>query len=308
MCGICGAIGIEDKDTAEAVVRRMMAAIVHRGPDEEGIVVAPQVAAGIERLSIIDIAGGSQPMWNRANTLAVVFNGEIYNFRALREHLESLGHQFRTRSDTEVILQAYETWGPDCVSRLEGMFAFAVMEFPGGRESCPARVFLARDRMGIKPLYYSVQDGVFYFASEVRALLASGCVHANLAQAAIPAYLLLGSVCEPDTLLEGVKSLPPGECLAISIRGSLEGVEPKSYWDFARGREAEADSSHVSSSDAPSRVLALLEDSVRSHLVADVPVGVFLSSGLDSTAIAALASRVHGGIHTFTVAFPELDF
>ncbi|HXZ12673.1 MAG TPA: asparagine synthase (glutamine-hydrolyzing) [Candidatus Sulfotelmatobacter sp.] len=308
MCGICGAIGIEDKETAEAVVRRMMAAIVHRGPDEEGIVVAPQVAAGIERLSIIDLAGGSQPMWNHTKTLAVVFNGEIYNFRGLRKDLESRGHKFHTRSDTEVILQAYEAWGPDCVSRLEGMFAFAVMEFPGGGESRPARVFLARDRMGIKPLYYTVQAGVFCFASEVRALLASGYVRAKLAPAAIPAYLLLGSVCEPDTLIEGVKSLPPGECLTIPIRGSLEGAEPKPFWDFVGGREAQARSSHESSSDAPSRVRALLEDSVRSHLVADVPVGVFLSSGLDSTALAALASRVHGGIHTFTVAFPELDF
>jgi len=308
MCGICGAIGIEEKGPAEAIVRRMMAAIVHRGPDEEGIFVAPHVAAGIRRLSIIDISGGSQPLWNQAKTLAVIFNGEIYNFRELRQELKSSGHGFSTRSDTEVIVQAFQAWGWDCVARLQGMFAFAVIEMPGGPGTRPTRVFLARDRMGIKPLYYTVQDGVLYFASEVRALLASDCVPAELAQGAIPAYLLFGSVCAPDTLVSGVKSLPPGHCMSIAVGGRVEAAAPKPFWEFTRELEGATRTSHEDSSAVAPHVRMLLDDAVRSHLVADVPVGVFLSSGLDSTAIAALAARVQGGIHTFTVAFPEVEF
>ncbi len=157
-------------------MRRMLAAIVHRGPDEEGIMVAPPIAAGARRLSIIDLPGGSQPVWNETGTLAVVFNGEIYNFRELREELEARAHQFRSQSDTEVIVHAYEEWGEDCVKRLRGMFAFAVIELPQGRNGRATRVFLARDRVGIKPLYYARADGIFLFASEVRALLASGLV------------------------------------------------------------------------------------------------------------------------------------
>src|ERR1700675_4493508 len=163
MCGICGAIGIKSQEKGEAVVRRMLAAIVHRGPDEEGILVAPLLAAGSRRLSIIDLPGGSQPVWNEAETLAVFYNGEVYNFRELRDELESLGHKFRTRSDTEIIVHAYEAWGEDCVQRLHGMFAFAVVEMPQGRSGNPARAFIARDRMGIKPFYYAISEGAFLF-------------------------------------------------------------------------------------------------------------------------------------------------
>ena len=185
MCGICGVIGIESKDAGETIVRRMMAAMVHRGPDEEGILLASPVAVGMRRLSIVDLPGGSQPVWNETETLAVVYNGEIYNFRELRAELEALGHRFRTRSDTEVIVHAYESWGERCVERLHGMFAFAVVEMPQGRGGRAARVFLARDPLGIKPLYYALVDGKLLFASEVRALLASGCVPARISSAAI---------------------------------------------------------------------------------------------------------------------------
>ena len=220
MCGICGVIGIESREASEALTRRMMAAIVHRGPDEEGILIAPPVAAGMRRLSIIDLPGGSQPVWNETGTLAVVYNGEIYNFRELREELESAGHKFRTHSDTEIIVHAYEAWGEKCVERLSGMFAFAVVEMPEGSLGRPVRIFIARDRLGIKPLYYCFADGCLFFASEVRALLASGAVPANLSADAVTSYLLFGSVSEPGSMIEGVSSLPPGHYLDVRLRAS----------------------------------------------------------------------------------------
>jgi asparagine synthase (glutamine-hydrolysing) len=301
MCGICGVVGIESGETGESIVRRMMAAMIHRGPDEEGILLAAPVAAGMRRLSIVDLPGGSQPVWNETETLAVVYNGEIYNFRELRAELENLGHRFRTRSDTEVVVHAYESWGERCVERMNGMFAFALVEMPQGRGGRAARVFLARDRMGIKPLYYALVDGKLLFASEVRALLASGCVPRKISSAAIPAYLLFGSVCEPLTLIEGVASLPPSHSMSVPATVPASAPEPARYWDAPRAA--------AQSTAAPAqRVRALLEGAVASHLIADVPVGVFLSSGLDSTAIAALASRARAGIHTFTVAFTDADF
>jgi asparagine synthase (glutamine-hydrolysing) len=305
MCGICGVVGIESSQTGEAIVRRMMAAMIHRGPDEEGILLASPVAAGMRRLSIVDLPGGSQPVWNENETVAVVYNGEIYNFRELRAELEALGHRFRTRSDTEVVVHAYESWGERCVERLHGMFAFAIVEMPQGRGGPAARVFLARDRMGIKPLYYALVDGQLLFASEVRALLASGCVPARISSAAIPAYLLFGSVCEPLTLIEGVASLLPGHSMSVTAAVPASAPEPTRYWDAPDATLKTA----PESADAPARhVRALLESAVASHLVADVPVGVFLSSGIDSTAIAALASHARAGIHTFTVAFADAEF
>jgi asparagine synthase (glutamine-hydrolysing) len=310
MCGICGIVGIESKETSEPIVRRMLSSIFHRGPDEEGLLISPRVAVGARRLSIIDLPGGNQPIWNETGTLAVVFNGEIYNFRALRSKLESIGHRFRTQSDTEVIVHAYEAWGADCVQHLDGMFAFAIVDFPQGRGTRAASVFVARDRLGIKPLYYAIQDGNFYFASEVRGLIASGRIPPRISAAAVPAYLLFGSVAEPTTFVENVFSLPPGHFLAISAEGQVRSVEPTPYWNpaLASRHQARANSSHNGQPAAAQQVRALLEHAVESHLVADVPVGVFLSSGIDSTAIATLASRAQKGIHTFTVAFPEAEF
>jgi asparagine synthase (glutamine-hydrolysing) len=301
MCGICGVVGIESREASEPVVRRMMGAMLHRGPDEEGILVASPVAAGMRRLSIVDLPGGSQPIWNEAGTLAIVYNGEVYNFRELRAQLESAGHRFRTRSDTEVVLHAYEAWGERSLERLHGMFAFAVVEMPEGRTGRAARVFLARDRMGIKPLYYAPVDGKLVFASEVRALLASGLVPARISSLAIPGYLLFGSVCEPLTLIEGVSSLPPGHSMSITASMPAAKPAPVRYWD-APTRAAESPTAALEGTRA------LLDQAVESHLIADVPVGVFLSSGLDSTALAALASRARAGIHTFTVAFPDIQF
>jgi asparagine synthase (glutamine-hydrolysing) len=309
MCGICGVVGIEASQTGEAIVRRMMAAMIHRGPDEEGILLASPVAAGMRRLSIVDLPGGSQPVWNETETVAIVYNGEIYNFRELRAELEALGHRFRTRSDTEVVVHAYESWGERCVERLHGMFAFAIVEMPQGRGGRAARVFLARDRMGIKPLYYALVDGKLLFASEVRALLASGCVPARISSAAIPAYLLFGSVCEPLSLIEGVVSLPPGHSISVTAAVPASAPEPAPYWDAPDATRNTVPDPAPDSAAAPARhVRALLESAVASHLVADVPVGVFLSSGIDSTAIAALASHARAGIHTFTVAFADSEF
>ncbi|HWZ54174.1 MAG TPA: asparagine synthase (glutamine-hydrolyzing) [Candidatus Acidoferrales bacterium] len=316
MCGICGVVGIESREASEALTRRMMAAIVHRGPDEEGILIAPPVAAGIRRLSIIDLPGGSQPVWNETGTLAVVYNGEIYNFRELRKELEAAGHKFRTHSDTEMIVHAFESWGEKCVERLSGMFAFAIVELPEGSLGRPVRIFIARDRLGIKPLYYRFADGCLFFASEVRALLASGAVTANLSADAVTSYLLFGSVSEPGSMIEGVSSLPPGHYLDVRLRGEpIRAIAPKAYWSRTKDRApeeaAETSGSTANSSsttNSAARVRSLLEQAVASHLIADVPVGIFLSSGLDSTAIAALASRAQSGIHTFTLAFPDVEF
>jgi asparagine synthase (glutamine-hydrolysing) len=303
MCGIAGIIGIDCTETGESALRSMLASIVHRGPDEEGTFIAPRIAIGTRRLSIIDLPGGSQPVWNESGTLAVVFNGEIYNFRALRSQLGSLGHHFRTHSDTEVIVHAYESWGDDCVRHLQGMFAFAVVELPGGSRRPPARIFLARDRLGIKPLYYTLASGAFCFASEIKAIVASGLLQPALSREAIASYLLFGAVSEPSGIIDGVLALPPGHSVAIDPAEPTSTAQPRSYWEV---RNFSAQAPH---DGPPARcVRTLLENAVEGHLVADVPVGVFLSSGVDSTTIAALASRTQRGIHTFTVAFPETVF
>jgi asparagine synthase (glutamine-hydrolysing) len=315
MCGICGAIGFDSKEEGGLALGRMLAAIIHRGPDEEAFLDATPVVVGSRRLSIIDLRGGSQPIWNEAGTLAVVFNGEIYNFRELRQELQGHGHSFRTNSDTEVIVHAYEQWGESCASKMRGMFAFAVVEMPQGRDGRATRVFLARDPLGIKPLYYSQTAGAFLFSSEVRSLLASGHVAPQLAAQSVSAYLLFGSVCEPMTMVAGVFSLPPGHSMRIRVGERIEASAPKLYWDFARDfRHFSVEQNYSNRALAGNRsacareVRVLLEDAVRKHLIADVPVGVFLSGGVDSTTLAALAACVQGGIHTFTVAFPDIEF
>src|SRR5579862_3268351 len=310
MCGICGVIGNESPQAGEAIARRMLTAIVHRGPDEEGILLAPPVAAGVRRLSIIDLPGGSQPIWNEDRTLAIVYNGEIYNFRPLRRELEAAGHRFRTHSDTEVVVHAYEQWGESCVERLQGMFAFAIVEMPGGPNARATRVFLARDRMGIKPLYYAISNGLFLFASEVRALLASECIRPEISRDAVPAYLLFGAVSEPQTLLNGISSLPPGHSLTISTDLPASVPAAKPYWKPTLHQNSEHLRRGVprAIADGAAEVRSLLEGSVERHLIADVPIGIFLSSGIDSTALAALACQKQQGIHTFTVAFPDEGF
>src|SRR5271170_684408 len=284
MCGICGAIGFDNPRESESIVRRMNAALTHRGPDGEGILAARRAAFGMRRLSIIDLPGGGQPVWNESETIALVFNGEIYNFQELRHLLEDAGHQFRTHSDTEVIVHAYEAWGEECVSRLQGMFAFAIAEMPAGRDGEVSRVFIARDRLGIKPLYLASADGRLLFASEVRALLKSGLIAPKISPIAVSSYVCFGSVGEPMTLIDGIQSLPPGHSLLIDTSSPVTAIEPKSYWNFDTVKATQLASDGANDS-APRRLRSLLDDSVQKHLIADVPIGVFLSSGIDSTAL-----------------------
>jgi asparagine synthase (glutamine-hydrolysing) len=311
---------MERSELAEAVARRMTEALRHRGPDDDGLLAAPYAALGMRRLSIIDLPGGHQPVFNEAGNVAVVFNGEIYNFRQLRKTLEGRGHAFRTRSDTEVIVHAYEEWGEQCLQELRGMFAFAVWDArpsstSGGASggvsedaARGARIFLARDPLGIKPLYYTYADGVFLFASEVRALIASGCVASRVSPDSLEAYLLFGSVAEPSTLVEGVFSIPPGHCVTLTANAPPAQLTPKPYWNFP-GTALDADGPQPDNLiDAARKLRPLLEEAVRDHLIADVPLGVFLSSGLDSTALVALASRSQSDLRTFTVVFPEQRF
>jgi asparagine synthase (glutamine-hydrolysing) len=290
----------------------------------------------MRRLSIIDLEGGHQPIFNEDGRVGAVLNGEIYNFQELTTQLQDRGHTFRTRSDSEVVVHAYEEWGTECVERFEGMFAVAVwdgreQEAGGEKQKALGRrqeaegekLFLARDRLGIKPLYYTEVRGqksevsnCFLFASEVRTLLASGVIPRQLSRAALESYLLFGSVSEPMTLVEGVLSLPPGHWLTIEFgagRAAASTIKMHRYWNIAvsdknNGSANGGSVANYSAVTAAHRVRELLEDSVRKHLIADVPAGVFLSGGIDSTALAALASRETSGVHTFTVAFPEKEF
>lgn len=311
MCGICGIAG-ESARAAEPVIDRMTAALRHRGPDEEGRLLAPGVALGTRRLSIIDLPGGHQPMTNEDGRVVVAFNGEISNFQELRRELEGLGHTFRTRSDTETIVHGYESWGERCVERLDGMFALAVVEFADAGRGRPLRLLLARDRFGIKPLYYAQAGGRMIFASEVRALLASGRIAGQAEPEAVAAYLLFGSVLETQTLVKGVRSLGPGHRLTVRLdpgEERAEASEPAAYWNLAeaaqRRREEE---SGATQEDAAAGTRQRIESAVRSHLVSDVPLGVFLSGGMDSTALAALSSRQNAGVHTFTLIFEEREY
>lgn len=307
MCGICGvAFATRTKD-AESRVKAMTAAMRHRGPDDEGFLVgeprAPGLALGMRRLSIIDLQGGSQPIWNESRDVAVIFNGELYNYRDLRERLILCGHRFVTHSDTEILVHAWEEWGEDCLPELHGMFAFALLDLRVQHSSVPI-LFLARDPLGIKPLYYTQTPEAFLFASEVRALLASGIVPKKLSQDALTSYLLFGSVSEPVTLLEGVFSLPPGHRITMRIPDRRHTPRARPWWDAARSPAARDTNKPRDLAGAAKHLRPLLENAVRGHLIADVPVGLFLSSGLDSSAIAVLAARAQAGIRSFTLAFP----
>jgi asparagine synthase (glutamine-hydrolysing) len=289
----------------------MTAAMRHRGPDEEGFLAgdprAPGLALGMRRLSIIDIAGGQQPVWNETRDVAVIFNGELYNYRELREQLSLCGHQFATQSDTEILVHAWEEWGEDALNELQGMFAFALLDLRGRYATAPI-LFLARDPLGIKPLYYTQTPDGFAFASEVRALLASGVVPRRLSQDALTSYLLFGSVSEPVTLLEGVFSLPPGHRMLLHVPERRRTPRARPWWDPAQSPAARDTRKPRELATAAPRLRTLLEEAVRRHLIADVPVGLFLSSGLDSGVIAALAAREKAGIQSFMLTFPGTAF
>jgi asparagine synthase (glutamine-hydrolysing) len=291
MCGISGIFSVElSPGERKGAVGRMCAAMVHRGPDDLGIMDFGPACIGMRRLSIIDCSPqGRQPMSNEDRSKWVVLNGEIYNFQALRSELQARGHRFRSRADTEVIPHLYEEFGTSCCERLRGMFGFAVWD--ADRQE----LLLARDRLGIKPLYYVEVPGGWAFASEVGALLASGLVEAELDPVALDLYLAFGFTQPPRTLIKGVSALPPGH--RASVRG--DGLAVERWWQFPR-----AGSVAVTENEIVPRVRELLEDSVRLHRISDVPIGAFLSGGVDSTAVVGLMSRVlEEPVRTFSVGF-----
>lgn len=296
MCGIAGAIGLVDAGAIEAV-GRAHAALVHRGPDDEGtwhdVRDARGVALAHRRLAIIDLsADGAQPMHDPNTGNVIVYNGEIYNFRSLRKQLEELGHVFRTRTDTEVLLKAHSEWGDDAAERLDGMFAYALWY------AKERRTLLVRDRLGIKPLYLTRSGSTVLFASEVRALLATRLVSRSLDPVALSTYLWNGFVVGPNTIIAGVELLPAGSMM--SVLGSGEMGPLRQYWRHPASDVVSDDTTELSHR---------LEEAVRMRLVADVPLGIFLSGGVDSSVLAAVASRISGErVQTFNISFDEAEF
>lgn len=293
MCGICGIFHLSTpKPVDPARIAAMGAAQAHRGPDGEGVWTAPGIGLGHVRLSIIDLAGSPQPMVSADGQAVLVFNGEIYNYRELREELRAAGAQFRTDGDSEVILAAWQRWGVDCLPRLHGMFAFALYD-------CIERtLFLARDRLGVKPLFYArLSDGSLAFASELKGLLAHPLLRRELDPLAIEDYLAWGYVPEHRSILAGVHKLPAGHSLLLRQDASLPA--PQQWWDvsFANRRTGRA-------ADLEVELLHLLRQAVGSRMVADVPVGAFLSGGVDSSSIVALMAETSAQpVRTCTIGF-----
>ncbi len=294
MCGIAGLFDGQGRDPfAPGLIKSMADAIAHRGPDGEGFHTAPGLALAHRRLAIIDIGGGHQPMFTPDGNLAVVFNGEIYNFMELRRELEELGHRFRSRSDTEVILYAWRAWGVQCVRRFSGMFAFALWD----RRT--ETLLIARDRIGKKPLYYTVREGRWLaFGSELKALHASGWSSRKVSAQAIEDYLSYGYVPDPKTIYTDVHKLPPGHVMCWR-----RGANPiiTAYWDL------DLDSVHrISQDDAKAELHQRLHKAVSDRLISDVPLGAFLSGGVDSSAVVAhMAGLSSSPVKTCTIGFGE---
>lgn len=297
MCGICG-IFFSDRDwhVKGDVLAGMNRRIVHRGPDDEGFFVEENVGLAMRRLSIIDVKSGHQPLANENRDVWIVFNGEIYNHAELRADLEARGHTYRTRSDTETIVHLYEEYGRDCVKHLRGMFAFAIWD------RRKRALFAARDRLGIKPFYYRWDGKAFLFGSEIKTILAYPDVCAEFNRRTLAEYLTFGYITGQETMFASIHKLMPGHTLELSERG-----EPRieRYWDLA---------THVDDKPRPhdyylKTYRELLENAVESHLMSDVPLGVFLSGGLDSSAVAALTTKIRGDqIQTFAVGYGEEEF
>ena len=298
MCGINGiALSARSGRRVDAgVLARMRDVITHRGPDDEGIFIDGQVGFGHRRLSIVDVAAGHQPMTNEDGTLHITYNGEIYNHADYREELEALGHVYRTHCDTETILHLYEEYGAECVQHLRGMFAFAIWD-QRRRE-----LFIARDRLGVKPLYYALtDDGSLYFGSEIKTLVTANAIKPEVNFAALPDYLANHATSGEETLFRGVKRLLPGHTL-LWRDGH---VEIERYWDVSF---AKAIDTTRRDQDYIDEWADLFRTSVRLRLMADVPLGMFLSGGIDSSAIAAVMSTmVNEPIKTFSVAFKERE-
>jgi asparagine synthase (glutamine-hydrolysing) len=307
MCGILGAVGAPDEVREECLLQGLTG-LAHRGPDDCGWHLIRQggsqqtsIFLGNRRLAILDLSpAGHQPMQDRDSGSWITYNGEIYNFREIRSELESYGTSFYSHSDTEVILKAYGKWGAGCLDYFRGMFAFAIWD------ARATELFLARDRFGEKPLYYFHRDGLFLFASEVRSLLQTGLVARQLDEAGLMGYLHYGSVSDPNTLVKGVRSLPPAHCLLLKDGEATL----RKYWDL-NSAERDLAAPGVVRHIGPETVVELrtqLEDAILLRTVSDVPVGVFLSGGIDSSSLVALLSRKHPNLSTFSVVFKELDY
>lgn len=296
---MCGVAGLVYKDSGRpclaSTIEAMRDVMTYRGPDDAGTHIDGAVGLGHRRLSIIDLGGGHQPMSDPSGRLWIIFNGEIYNYRQVRAELIDRGYTFRTHSDTEVILQLYADRGARCVEALNGMFAFAIWD------SSARELFIARDRMGVKPLYYSDTPTAVVFASEAKALFRSGLVEPRCRDEALGEYLVFRQVAGPDTLFEGVRSLPPGCCM--TVRGGQ--VSIRRYWS---PRPA-AEPLELSRDEAVEQFGALFEDSVKLRLISDVPVGTFCSGGVDSSLVTAVAAKFKGEpVNTFSVGFAEQDY
>ncbi|MBV9926098.1 MAG: asparagine synthase (glutamine-hydrolyzing) [Acidobacteria bacterium] len=300
MCGIAGIVG-EPLNGIDAHVERMSGAIAHRGPDDAGVKVWParenvQAAFAFRRLAIIDTsAAGHQPMSTPDGRFTIVFNGEIYNYRTLRDGLHADGIETRTETDTEVLLLLFRQRGAACLDFLQGMYAFAV------RDNETGKVFIARDRLGIKPLYYYQQGGRLLFSSELRSLLASGQIPRVLDPVSLSSYLSFGAVQEPRTMIRNVRTLPPAHYMEVDAYGQI--VNSARYWSLP------SDKFKGNRREALEETHARLGEAVRSHLVADVPLGAFLSGGIDSSAVVALMARYSTArVHAVSVTFQEAEF
>jgi len=298
MCGITGIFETrEKKEISRDVLARMNESQRHRGPDEGSYHIEPGVGLGHRRLSIIDVATGQQPLWNEDGSVGVVYNGEIYNFQELIPELVALGHVFHTRSDTEVIVHGWEAWGEACVERFRGMFAFALWD--RNRET----LFLARDRLGVKPLFYAyLPDGKFIFGSELKSLLAHGGLPRDLDPHAVEEYFALGYVPEPRTIFSGAAKLPPAHTL--TLRRGAPAAEPREYWDVRFTLD-----NPISAADASEELVGRLRESVKLRMISEVPLGAFLSGGVDSSAVVAMMAGLSAEpVNTCSIAFADAAF
>jgi len=298
MCGICGYFYLDgSRPASKAVVAAMAASLSHRGPDADGLFVKGPVALGHRRLSIIDLETGDQPMFNEAGSVAVVQNGEIYNFQDLRHDLERKGHTFSTRSDTEVILHAYEEYGESCVEKLDGMFGFVLWDMTA------RKLFLARDRYGKKPLYYSAVDGQFIFGSEPKALFRHPAVRRTIDKSALSEYLAYDYVPSPGTIFKDIYRLEAGTALSVS----RSGIRKRKYWDPSFDIQSGWSRDLTGCAE---RLTRLFREATRKRLISDVPLGVFLSGGIDSSAVVAsmAALRPSREIKTFSIGFDESSY
>jgi asparagine synthase (glutamine-hydrolysing) len=309
VCGICGSLSFNERfETSQEALVAMRDTLIHRGPDDQGAWCSPdgRVALGHRRLSIVDLsAAGHQPMCNEDGDVWIVYNGEVYNHESLRRELEAAGHVYRSRTDTETVLHLYEEIGPRCVERLDGMFAFAIWD---GRKG---QLFLARDRLGVKPLYYRLTSDALIFGSEVRAILRHPAVSAELDEESFFHYLTFAFVPAPRTIYSGIDKVAPAERVLVSRDGS---VERDRYWS-PFSPEAAAASASMSDRAAEEHVLELLRSSVRKRMMSDVPFGVFLSGGVDSSTNVALMAEVSDEpVRTYSIApeqysaYDELDY